>query len=70
MTNDAVDFIRVRAPSLPPGIDAYVVLDVLKTAAPQLYAQVCDLVSAHYSATMAAQYRRVANNRNANASPH
>lgn len=49
-----------RAPSLPPGISADTVLDVLKNAAPQLYAQVCDFVSAHYNATMSVQLKGIA----------
>lgn len=48
------------APALPPGIGAQTVLDILKTNAPSLYAQVCDFVSAYYIASTEAQHRRAA----------
>lgn len=55
----APDFLP-RAPALPPGIGADTVLDILKNAAPQLHAQVCDFVNAHYNAAMSAQCRQAA----------
>ena len=51
------DFLP-RAPSLPPGIGAHTVLDILKSAAPSLFAQVCDCVRANYIMSMEAQFRR------------
>lgn len=59
MTMTPPDFLP-RAPAFPPGISAQTVLDVLKTNAPFLYAQVCAFVDAYYIASIEDQHCRAA----------